>query len=417
MNKLKKIWLFKIGEALPTDMGNQRLMRMGLIAEEFSRRGVDTLWWASTFNQNLKTFRSSQNQKIDVTPNYGIQLLHGCGYTKNVSFKRILHYALERRQFEKLAKNIPQPDLILAAMPNIDLALAATRYARKNHIPIIIDVRDMWPDMYIDSFRHGKFFLRHALFPFKMQLQYTLKNATAIFATSDLFLKWALSYAGRERSDHDEFFFVSYPDTNIDINDSDLDQWYQRGLQKTDLICCFFGQFGHAVDIESILYAALELKDTAPEIKFVICGLGEKLAAYKEIVGEANNVVFPGWVDRKQICALGKIAGVGLLAYRKSKNYEWSMPNKFCEYLALGLALAVEPEGMMSNMTAQYECGFKYNDFQELVQKLCYLNENRSVLDEMKKKSRQLYEKSFRADVVYRQMVDRILEIADSIKE
>ena len=36
-DKIKNIWLFRVGEPLPTDGGNQRLLRMGLIAEELKK--------------------------------------------------------------------------------------------------------------------------------------------------------------------------------------------------------------------------------------------------------------------------------------------------------------------------------------------------------------------------------------------
>ena len=44
-----------------------------------------------------------------------------------------------------------------------------------------------------------------------------------------------------------------------------------------------------------------------------------------------------GWVDEDDIQAIGQIADIGLMAYKDSKNYELQMPNKFCEYLSLGL--------------------------------------------------------------------------------
>ncbi len=406
-----KVWLVKEGEALPIDKGQQRLLRMGLIAEEFDKAGANIKWFASTFDHNLKKFRVNHTIELPVNDHYSVCLLHGRNYKKNLSAGRILHYADERKQFGKLTCHMEQPDVIIAAMPNIDLALAAVKYGRKHSIPVFVDVRDMWPELYEDYFPRFKKLVHYAIIPFKRQLIWTLKNATGITATSDKFLDWALGYAGREKRENDNFYYVSYPDTNVELTDSDFQYWHNMGLSEKDIICCFFGQFGHAVNLEPVMYAALQTAKVNPQIKYVICGMGEKLETYKQILNGADNVFFPGWVDRKQICALGKISSVGLLSYRKNKNFEWSMPNKFCEYLALGLAVVVEPTGMMADLAEKNEIGFRYDDAHELAEKLLYLANHRGEIPGMKERSRALYEEQFKADIVYGRMVSDIRRI------
>ena len=70
MSKPLKVWLVKEGEALPTDEGQQRLLRMGLIAEEFDKAGADILWYASTFDHNLKKFRFDHTVSLPVNDHY-----------------------------------------------------------------------------------------------------------------------------------------------------------------------------------------------------------------------------------------------------------------------------------------------------------------------------------------------------------
>ncbi len=411
MNDPINVWLLKEGEALPTDKGQQRLLRMGLIAEEFDKSGANIKWFASTFDHNLKKFRSDHTVELPVNDHYSICLLHGRNYKKNLSAGRILHYRDERKQFGKLAEKMPVPDVIVAAMPNIDLALAAVEYGKKHNVPVFVDVRDLWPELYEDYFPKLKKLVHVAITPFKRQLSYTLKNATGIFATSDKFLDWALGYAGREKCPNDNYYYVSYPDTNVELTDEDYKYWYDMGLSEDDTICCFFGQFGHAVNLEPVMYAALETAKKNPRIKYVICGMGEKLETYKQILGGAENVIFPGWVDRRQISALGKLSSVGLLSYRKNKNFEWSMPNKFCEYLALGLSVVVEPEGMMADLAKKHKIGFRYDNESELAGHLLYLSEHPDEVAEMKVRARALYEKQFKADVVYAKLVEDVKRI------
>lgn len=413
MKEKIKVWLVKEGEALPTDDGQQRLLRMGLIAEELIKMEADVLWWASSFDHNKKAYRAAGPVELTAGEHYRIQLLHGCPYRKNMSFGRIRHYAQERRQFIRMAETRERPDVILASMPNIDLALAAVKYGKKHNVPVFIDVRDLWPELFEDYYPKLKKLVHYAIIPFKRQLAYALRNATGIYATSEKFLNWALGYAKRGRRQRDGYYYVSYPDTNLEITEQDLQFWHQKGLSETDFICCFFGQFGHAVNIEPVLEASKELAKSAPQVKFVICGTGEKLESYKQMVGQAGNVLFPGWVDRRQICSLGKLSSAGLLAYRKNKNFEWSMPNKFCEYLALGLSLLIEPEGMMADLAKEHRCGYRYQDAHDLAEKLTYLAAHREEAAAMKGRARQLYESAFKADVVYRQLAEDLLSAVE----
>ena len=411
MNNPIKVWLVKEGEALPVIDGEQRLLRMGLIGEEFDKAEAKILWFASTFNHNLKQFRTDHSIEFPVNDHYSICLLHGRNYTKNLSIGRILHFADERKQFGKLAETKEKPDVIVAAMPNIDLALAAVKYGKKHKIPVFIDVRDLWPDLYEDFFPRFRHLVHYAIIPFKRQLIYTLKNATGIFATSNKFLDWALAYAKREKGPNDNYYYVSYPETNLELTDKSFRKWHDLGLSEEDTICCFFGQFGHAVNLEPVMYAAKETAKKNPHIKYVICGMGEKLDLYKQILDGTDNVIFPGWVDREEICSLGKLSSVGLLSYRKNKNFEWSMPNKFCEYLALGLSVVLEPTGMMADLVKEHNIGYRYDNEHDLAEKLLYLADHKDEVLGMKKRARSLYEQQFKADVVYAKMVADIRHI------
>lgn len=410
-----KVWLLKVGEAIPSDEGEQRYLRMGLIALEFVKAGADVVWWVSSFDHNKKCFRDGTDKDYVVNEHYKLKYLHGLGYTKNWSIGRLVHYYQEKREFYRRAEKEEKPDVILAAMPNMDLANAAVHYGLKHNVPVFVDVRDTWPELYVDyAPKNLKLFVKCLIYPFKKQLSWTLKNAIGVFGTSDLFLKWALGYAGRPQNKYDDYFYVSYPNTDIILNDSDIEEWKNKGLSEDDFICCFFGQFGHAVDLEMVMRTSRIVEKKAPRVKFVICGTGEKLNNYKEIVGSGKNVIFPGWVNRKQIVALGKLSSAGLLSYVPNKNFENSMPNKFCEYLALGQVLLIQPKGMMADLAQKYMCGFHYSNENELAELLIKLSrEPKEEIKKYQENARKLYEQQFKSSVVYKRLAKRVLEAAD----
>jgi hypothetical protein len=50
------VWLLKIGEYLPIDGGEERLMRMGLIADALRARNCVVTWWATTYDHLRKRY-------------------------------------------------------------------------------------------------------------------------------------------------------------------------------------------------------------------------------------------------------------------------------------------------------------------------------------------------------------------------
>ena len=45
-----KIWIMKTGEPIPTSQNKDRLMRMGMLAEELNKRGHNVIWFSNTFD-------------------------------------------------------------------------------------------------------------------------------------------------------------------------------------------------------------------------------------------------------------------------------------------------------------------------------------------------------------------------------
>lgn len=411
---MNKIWVVKTAEPLPCDEG-ARLLRMGLVSQELVKNNNnEIIWWSSTFDHYRKNVRSNHDEYIEIKDNYHLKLIHlDISYNSNLSPKRLLQQYYEGRKFLELSEKEEQPDIIICPMPTLEMAHFASIYAKKNDIPLVIDIRDLFPDMFIDFVpRKMRTFVKLGIIPYRIMLKKALRQATYLIATSDYFLEWGLKYAKREKKVGDRVYYVSYPDNNIELCDEDIDIWYKEyDLNEDDFICCFFGKFGYTVDLECVMRAAKITSVEEPKIKFVICGEGEKLSVYKDILGETGNVIFPGWVNRKQICSLGRISKVGLLAYKPGENYEYSMPNKFCEYLALGLALLVEPKGMMLRYVDESKCGMHFSTSEELADCIIKMYRDIHMVETMKRNARKLYESKFCAENVYKQYAEHIENI------
>ena len=146
------IWLTQDGEPLPLDSG-ARLMRTGILAEVLHSRGVRVDWFASRFDHTQKRQRSVASASAQIHPGYDIHLLSGPGYSGNVSLRRILHQRKIAQAFLSVAGKQDVPDLLIASYPSPELCAAAASFAEQHNVPLIVDVRDPWPDILLTIYQ------------------------------------------------------------------------------------------------------------------------------------------------------------------------------------------------------------------------------------------------------------------------
>ena len=143
-----KIWLLQASEPIPIVNKEQRLLRMGIIAEELSKRGHEITWFANTFDHFQKKQLYKKDTTIKVKENYKLELIYAMGYKRNISLSRILNHKIIAKKFKKQAKKMEKPDLIYASFPTIDYAEEAVKYGKKYNVPVVVDIRDLWPDIF-----------------------------------------------------------------------------------------------------------------------------------------------------------------------------------------------------------------------------------------------------------------------------
>ena len=67
---------------------------------------------------------------------------------KHVGIARIINHRLLGVNFTDYASKQLQPDVIHVGNIPIELAYAVVKYAKLYSIPVIVDIRDLWPDIF-----------------------------------------------------------------------------------------------------------------------------------------------------------------------------------------------------------------------------------------------------------------------------
>lgn len=408
------IWLIKSGEPIPTNNNKTRLLRMGMIAEELKNRKHNILWFTSTFDHFKKVQLYNSDKIVKIEDNYFVYFIHALKYKKNISFTRIINHKMVSKKFLRIAKNMEKPDLIYAAFPTIDLAEQAVRYGEINKIPVIIDIRDLWPDIFEQNLH---FALKLIAKPYIRYLNYKtekiMKKAFAINSISSGMLNWGITKGKRKNNKNDRAFYIGYK-KDITSNNKKIDI-----IDENKFNISFFSTINNQFDYNKILDISEILWEKDKDIIINICGIGPKFEYLHEKVKnlKSKNVKLLGWQEKENLTHILANSKVGLAPYKNTFDFQMSVSNKFCEYIAYGLPIVITSEGNMKNIIEKNNCGIASLNSKEICDFILKLKNDEKFYNTIAQNAIDLYEKEFKAEKIYSELVDYLESILKEKKK
>ena len=415
-----KVWIIKEGEPLPCT-SNPRLMRMGLLAKYLAENGHEVTWWSSTFVHGTKEYWANEYTDIEVEKNERLLLLHSkVVYQKNVSLRRIRYHQILAKEFRKHCQDEEKPDVILCSYPTVQFAREANRYGKKHNVPVILDARDLWPDIFTRAFPPSvEWIAKIGILPLEFQAKRAFRKADAIVGIVPAFLEWGLKKAGRKKTSYDRTIYIGYePDEWKDEEEKRLAiaEWQKYGVSSDTWNICFFGTMSNSsLDMETCIKAVMDMSEEYPNIRLVLCGDGDGLERYKRAAGGKRNIVFPGWSGKKQIQSLLEISKAGIYPFHNLMDFKNTFSNKIIGYMAERLPVLSSLSGFSKEYIEHYNIGVIYeeNDVgscRRAIESL-YKNEEERV-----KKAENAYNRfcaDFYSDIVNRQFEDLMKDIIE----
>lgn len=398
---IMRVWIVSDGEPLPIDGKNTRLRRMGNLAKFINSVGHSVTWFSTTYDHHHKQQRAFNDIKVSLGENYSLNLSFVREYKKNVSIGRLMSRHEAAYRISSKFSDEEKPDIIIATMAHVELTNYACAYGIKYNIPVIVDVRDLWPVFIIDMVKtkYKPFVLPYVKYH-EYKLSGMMKNAYAILGLSDFFLEYGLKYAKRDKKEVDAVIPIGYPNYDY-LPYKDNLETYWSDLKEDDFIIACTGTFSHQFDYNAVVEASIILQEKS-DIKFVLCGAGTKYDAVKAKVG--SNVSLPGWVEKDKISSLLINSQIGLIPYIDGVNYRGNTPNKFGEYLSASLPILVSLSGSMESLLSEFHCGFHYENGEKLAELIIKYRNDRILCQEHKKNARALYELKFNGDKVNKEL-------------
>ncbi|MBS1739024.1 MAG: glycosyltransferase family 4 protein [Bacteroidetes bacterium] len=413
------VWIVNVGENLPTDGATTRLFRCGILAKTLIERGHKVVWWTSTFDHYNKVHRYQKDIDIKIKDNYIVRFLKGSGYSKNISIKRLWDHFILGIKFKKKAFQENEiPDVIISSFPTVYLSFQSVKFGREKNVPVILDARDMWPDIFEEAIpvkfkTIGKWILK----PMHKLTQLTFSGTFAITGMTDSFVEWAVKKSGRKRSNLDISFPFGYSGMPINFTSEELKEFctsYKIDSTKCNIL--FVGYIGGVLDINMLVAVAKIIEDSQCQTDIVICGIGEYFDVLKQETSGLSNVHLLGWQDGKGIGMALSVSSYGIIPYKNRPDFMGSIPNKVPEYMSHGLPVITSLQGTVAEIVKNNNCGIFIENPSGILEAINIFYKNKSKYMKLRDQSSLYFKTHFDAQVVYSNMSDYLEKISFEYK-
>ena len=398
LHDLPHVLLINAFEKLPGE--NFRDQRYTFLYELLKRR-ASVIWLSSDFHHWSHSKRSAEMLPAEDRAN--IKLIRTLAYKRNVSIRRFVSYtALSVATLWNILKQGRRPDAIVCMGP-VEQMFLVVMYGRIRRVPVLIDVIDPWPDVYVQAFpRRLQWLGKLILTPYFLMSFLTFSLCDRGSAVSQTYLEWAMR-RGR-RNDRNSFvrYYLGARNEDFNLNET---------VQAPDsLTCLFAGQFGFSYDIELILSAAKALQDAGEfRIRFVLCGAGDKEGEILSAIQTLDNVELHGWLSSGALNAIGNRCQVGLCCYRESATQ--SVPTKVFDYLSMGLYVINSLGGEAGSLLSAHGIGSSYQagDVRSFVECLQRVRLTIDLGRAGRAFVRRAFNEHFDSHIIYNRMVDELV--------
>ena len=413
MTSNKYVLIIRQSEPLKIDDKDSRLWRASLIQKYCNDLGVSSVYLTSTFNHYNKKQRFDKTTKLNGKGSDAFVFLKTPGYKQNISLSRFVdHLIFGVKTGLYLIRERKNIKTIFASHPTIEGAFVSVVLGRIFRIKVIVDIRDLWPDLYYDIIGKSlisKIFLSLALLPYTFMTRITFSFARYISAPTTSYLNWADKKSFIKTTKTLIKLPFAYPDSQR-IN-ADLKPAFLSGYEGYK-VCVFIGTLNE--NMFNFLSINTAVKRFNKKIVFVIAGDGSGKKKLEKYFSNDNNVIFPGWISKNEILNLMKYSDFALAPYIPIDNFEMHVPNKIIEYLSEGLPIIYSVKGEIELLLK--DCGLRYDATASAESNLCFenvidkiLSDNR-FLESLSSNARQLFKNEFRAEIVYKNFITSFLQ-------
>ncbi|MGB3903808.1 MAG: glycosyltransferase family 4 protein, partial [Anaerolineae bacterium] len=343
------IWLVNPFDPVPGEA--LRPGRYAFLTKMLAQRGHRVIWLTSNFFHTTKTCRASGWTQTEPQANLRVVMLPTPPYYGNISIRRVWNHTVYSKRIKEWAsRQSDLPGLILASCPPLSSARAAVALARQLGAKSVVDVQDLWPDVFSMLLPRRLSKAGEALlYPLSRYAAHIHAHADGLVAVCQTYL--AKSRASRPNRDG-AGGLVMHLGVDLHLFDkcSLLEEATAYPKGGDEFRIAYIGTVGKSYDVATILEAARHIKFAHSRAVFFIVGNGPELARMRATAThmQLDNVFFTGFIPFEQMVKVLVQSDVGLNA--RARGLPETFPNKVFDYLAAGLPIVNSVHGELGQL-------------------------------------------------------------------
>ena len=312
--------------------GNAPATRVSALCERWAKAGHDVT--VVTCAPNVPSgvvYDGYRNVRMDETIN-GVKVVRVKTYiaANKGAFRRMLNFVSYFMSALWTAFGLPRPDVVIATSPQIFCGYAGVWYARLKRVPLVVEIRDIWPE---SMGAVGAHIPGPAYWALERVEKAMYRRCAKLVTVGDGYRERLI-----EKGVPAEKIAIVMNGTDLAVygpREKDTELLRRHGLDGK-FVVSYIGTVGMACGLEVVLDAAeiLDHKEhMEKEVVFVIVGDGahrEQLEAEAKKRG-LSNVVFTGRQPKDTMPAWVASSDANLVHLRKTDLFTTVMPSKIFE--------------------------------------------------------------------------------------
>ena len=310
-------------------------------------------------------------------------------------------------------------DLIFATSTPLTIALPAVLAAEKNKIPMVFEVRDLWPEMPIAMGALNNPLLRIAA---RWLERWAYRNSAAIVALSP----------GMK----DGVVATGYPENRVAVvpNSSDNREFLynatdalrfrsQRHWLGDKPLLVYTGTFGKVNGVDYMVDLAVALLKRASDVQILLVGDGAERDRIKQLAEQAGvlgkNLFIENPLPKKDIPALLSASTMASALFIDLPEMRPNSANKFFDALASGTPVLLNYGGWMHDLVSTHACGLAMwqKPVEDVAAELDAKIHDQDWLENTGNAARNLAETSFDRDILAAQLITVLQSAVDGTPE
>ena len=312
--------------------GNAPATRVSALCERWAKAGHDVT--VVTCAPNVPSgvvYDGYRNVRMDETIN-GVKVVRVKTYiaANKGAFRRMLNFVSYFMSALWTALGLPRPDVVIATSPQIFCGYAGVWYARLKRVPLVVEIRDIWPE---SMGAVGAHIPGPAYWALERVEKAMYRRCAKLVTVGDGYRERLI-----EKGVPAEKIAIVMNGTDLAVygpREKDTELLRRHGLDGK-FVVSYIGTVGMACGLEVVLDASeiLDRKEhREKEVVFVIVGDGahrEQLEAEAKKRG-LSNVVFTGRQPKDTMPAWVASSDANLVHLRKTDLFTTVMPSKIFE--------------------------------------------------------------------------------------